>query len=58
MLCLLRAFQPDLIPEEDKAPGEYISLPIKQTEHPCGIEDVVEFIFDYVSGPPDLCNMP
>lgn len=50
MLCLLRALQPELIPEQEVTPGEYVSLPIKSTEHPCGIEDVVNFIFDYVSG--------
>lgn len=55
MLCLLRAVQPDLIPREDAAPGEYVSLPIKQTEHPCGIEDVVDFIFNYVSRPSVCC---
>ncbi|KAF8446342.1 RNA dependent RNA polymerase-domain-containing protein [Boletus edulis BED1] len=39
---------PELIHQEDATPGEYISLPIKQTSGPCGIEDVVDFIFDYI----------
>ncbi|KAF8557374.1 RdRP-domain-containing protein [Imleria badia] len=39
---------PKLVHEENKTPGEYVSLPIKRTEHACGIEDVVAFIFDYI----------
>lgn len=30
-------------------PGKYVSLPNKETDRPCGIEDVVDFIFNYVS---------
>jgi len=39
---------PELIHERNATPGEYVSLPTKQTLHTCGIEDVVEFIFDYI----------
>ncbi|KAH7883958.1 RdRP-domain-containing protein [Phlebopus sp. FC_14] len=39
---------PNLLPQIVAEPGEYKSLPIKQTLHPCGIEDVVDFIFDYI----------
>jgi len=39
---------PELVPQKDIVPGSYISLPIKRTVHPCGIEDVVDFIFDYI----------
>ncbi|KAG8220149.1 RNA dependent RNA polymerase-domain-containing protein [Butyriboletus roseoflavus] len=30
-------------------PGDYVSLPIKKTLEPCGIKDVVDFIFDYIN---------
>ncbi|KAF9229726.1 RdRP-domain-containing protein [Gyrodon lividus] len=39
---------PKLLPQVVKTPGEYISLPIKETLHPCAIKDVVDFIFDYI----------
>ncbi|KAG9314705.1 RNA dependent RNA polymerase-domain-containing protein [Chiua virens] len=39
---------PELIPQINATPGDYVSLPIKQTSHPCDIQDVVSFIFDYI----------
>ncbi|KIK99941.1 hypothetical protein PAXRUDRAFT_30186 [Paxillus rubicundulus Ve08.2h10] len=39
---------PEIIPRHVATPGEYKSLPIKETPHVCGIEDVVNFIFDYI----------
>ncbi|KAF8845474.1 RdRP-domain-containing protein [Paxillus ammoniavirescens] len=39
---------PEILPQRVATPGEYISLPIKTTPHPCGIEDVVDFIFNYI----------
>ncbi|KAF9243729.1 RdRP-domain-containing protein [Melanogaster broomeanus] len=39
---------PELLPQTVAIPGAYQSLPIKTTPHPCGIEDVVDFIFDYI----------
>jgi RNA-dependent RNA polymerase len=41
--------QPDLLPTKRSGPGEYIPLPIKTTDDVCGIDDVVDFVFDYVS---------
>ncbi|KAG6333288.1 hypothetical protein ID866_5806 [Astraeus odoratus] len=39
---------PKLHPKRTAIPGAYKSLPIKTTPHPCGISDVVDFIFDYI----------
>ncbi|EIW86345.1 RdRP-domain-containing protein [Coniophora puteana RWD-64-598 SS2] len=36
-----------LFPTANSEPGSYVSLPIKETTHPCGIEDVVDFVFNY-----------
>lgn len=41
--------QRKLLPTHYGEPGEYQALPIKRTEAPCDISDVVEFVFDYVS---------
>ncbi|KAG1828633.1 RdRP-domain-containing protein [Suillus variegatus] len=37
-----------LLPTHYGEPGEYQALPIKRTEAPCDISDVVEFVFDYI----------
>jgi len=37
----------NLFPTYNRIPGSYVSLPIKETPHICGVEDVVDFIFDY-----------
>lgn len=42
-------FKPDLHPTQTSVPGEYKSLGNKKTDHACGISDVIDFIFDYVS---------
>ncbi|KAI6045196.1 RdRP-domain-containing protein [Pisolithus marmoratus] len=39
---------PHLLPTTTYTPGAYESLGIKQTPHPCGIADVVDFVFDYI----------
>ncbi|KIJ68828.1 hypothetical protein HYDPIDRAFT_107077 [Hydnomerulius pinastri MD-312] len=39
---------PELLPQYTAKPGAYTPLPIKVTPRPCGIEDVVDFIFDYI----------
>ncbi|KAG1908506.1 RdRP-domain-containing protein [Suillus fuscotomentosus] len=39
---------PKLLPTHYGEPGEYQALPIKRTEAPCDISDVVEFVFDYI----------
>ncbi|KAG1810038.1 RdRP-domain-containing protein [Suillus plorans] len=37
-----------LLPTHYGEPGEYQALPIKRTEAPCDISDVVDFVFDYI----------
>ncbi|KAG1865515.1 RdRP-domain-containing protein [Suillus subalutaceus] len=37
-----------LLPTHYGEPGEYQALPIKRTEAPCTISDVVDFVFDYI----------
>ncbi|KAG1777367.1 RdRP-domain-containing protein [Suillus placidus] len=39
---------PKLLPTHYGQPGEYQALPIKRTEAPCDISDVVDFVFDYI----------
>ncbi|KAG2109648.1 RdRP-domain-containing protein [Suillus discolor] len=39
---------PKLLPTHYGEPGEYQALPIKRTEAPCDISDVVDFVFDYI----------
>ncbi|KAI6134190.1 RdRP-domain-containing protein [Pisolithus croceorrhizus] len=39
---------PRLLPTETYPPGGYESLEIKRTSHPCGISDVVDFVFDFI----------
>ncbi|KAI6045194.1 RdRP-domain-containing protein [Pisolithus marmoratus] len=39
---------PHLFPTKTYPPGAYQSLGIKQSPHPCGISDVVGFVFDYI----------
>ncbi|KIO07453.1 hypothetical protein M404DRAFT_998166 [Pisolithus tinctorius Marx 270] len=39
---------PLLLPVIQCIPGAYQSLGIKRTSHPCGISDVVDFVFDYI----------
>ncbi|KAJ8589428.1 RdRP-domain-containing protein [Rhizopogon salebrosus TDB-379] len=39
---------PDLLPTKRSEAGAYKPLPIKTTNHMCGIDDVVEFVFDYI----------
>jgi hypothetical protein len=45
----LSILQPKLLPTHYGQPGEYQALPIKRTENPCDISDVVDFVFDYAS---------
>lgn len=39
---------PKLMPTHYGEPGEYQALPIKRTENPCNISDIVDFVFDYI----------
>ncbi|KAG2370274.1 RdRP-domain-containing protein [Suillus spraguei] len=38
---------PKLMPTSYGEAGEYQALPIKRTENPCNIADIVDFVFDY-----------
>ncbi|KAG2160156.1 RdRP-domain-containing protein [Suillus bovinus] len=39
---------PKLLPTHYSQAGEYQALPIKRTEAPCEISDIVDFVFDYI----------
>lgn len=39
---------PKLMPTSYGEAGEYQALPIKRTENPCNIADIVDFVFDYI----------
>ncbi|KAH7916477.1 RdRP-domain-containing protein [Hygrophoropsis aurantiaca] len=39
---------PALHPQRTETPGSYTPLPIKETDRPCGISDVIDFVFDYI----------
>jgi RNA-dependent RNA polymerase len=41
--------KPDLFPTRTVDPGSYRSLPHKETEGPCTVSDVAEFVINYVS---------
>lgn len=45
----INLLQAELHPSKAWTPGAYTPLEIKKTTHPCGISDVIDFIFDYVS---------
>lgn len=40
--------QRDLFPKRTSTPGAYQGLPHKMTDHDCTIDDIADFVIDYV----------
>lgn len=47
------SLKPNLFPPKGytSTPGSYIGLPYKETRHQCTVEDVADFVIDYVIEP-------